>query len=158
MDLNDIPALDQIKVWFEKAVPSPDLINLSTQIGVHLEEVSEMLDTIIGVSENQETLDRMTLYRDMVADAAKQFKSPGSRFCLDLRYVDRPMLLDALCDQIVTAIGVAHMMNLDIKGALKEVANSNDSKFDEDGQPIFNSHRKIMKGPNYKAPDLSQYI
>ena len=39
--------------------------------------------------------------------------------------------LDALCDQIVTAIGVAHMSGMDIQGALQEVANSNDSKFEE---------------------------
>lgn len=66
-------------------------------------------------------------------------------------------LLDALCDQIVTAIGVAHMFGFDIQGALQEVANSNDSKF-EDGKPVFNEHGKIAKGKNYFKPELAKFI
>ena len=66
-------------------------------------------------------------------------------------------LIDALCDQIVTAIGVAHMFGMDIQGALQEVANSNDSKF-EDGRPVFNEHGKIAKGKNYFKPELAKFI
>jgi len=46
---------------------------------------------------------------------------------------------------------------MDIEGALKEVASSNDSKFGEDGKPIFNEQSKIMKGPHYQSPDLTAY-
>ena len=76
---------------------------------------------------------------------------------LDLTQIDRIVLLNALCDQIVTAVGTAHMLGMDIHGALAEVAASNDSKFGEDGHPIFNQEQKIVKGPNYRAPDLSRY-
>ena len=46
---------------------------------------------------------------------------------------------------------------LDIEGALKEVADSNDSKFDDEGRPIFNEQLKIMKGPNYFRPQLVKF-
>ena len=35
-------------LWFTKAVPEPAAKNLHTQMGVHFEEVSEMLDEIHG--------------------------------------------------------------------------------------------------------------
>ena len=65
-------------------------------------------------------------------------------------------LLDALCDQIVTAVGVAHMFGMNIEGAMDEVNRSNFSKF-VDGKPVFNEHGKIIKGPNYTPPDLTGF-
>lgn len=148
----------QIKSWFANAVPSPENINVTTQIGVHLEEVCEMLETLRDTAANQETTDQMNFFIEVISHAQKCFKSHYQSFQFDMRYVDRQALLDSLCDQIVTSIGVAHMFDLDIEGGLQEVANSNDSKFDVNGTPIFNESRKIMKGPNYFAPDLSKYI
>lgn len=148
----------QIKQWFEAAVPSPENINITTQLGVHLEEVAEMLEPLRDAAANQETTDQMSFFIEVINHAQKRFKSHHDSFKFDLRFVDRKALLDALCDQIVTAVGVAHMFELDIEGALQEVANSNDSKFDDAGQPIFNESRKIMKGPKYFAPDLSKFL
>ena len=71
--------------------------------------------------------------------------------------VDRVALLDAICDRIVTGIGMAHMLGMDIIGALDEVNRSNFSKF-EDGKPVFNEHGKIKKGRDYKAPELEKFV
>jgi len=38
------------------------------------------------------------------------------------------------------------------------VHDSNMSKLDEDGKPIFREDGKVLKGPNYRAPDLSFLI
>lgn len=38
------------------------------------------------------------------------------------------------------------------------VHDSNMSKLDDDGNPIFREDGKIMKGPNYRAPDLSYLL
>ena len=70
----------------------------------------------------------------------------------------RVELLDALCDQIVTAVGVAYMMGMDIEGALAEVNRSNWSKFKGSVVPVFNEHGKIVKGEDYTPPELSDYI
>ena len=152
-----IDALAQIKRWFETAVPDPENINLTTQIGVHLEEAGEMLQVLRDVAANQETADQISFFNDVMGHASKRFKNSHGSFQLDLRFVDRVKLLDALCDQIVTAVGIAYMFGMDIEGGLKEVANSNDSKFDDFGQPIFDANRKIQKGPRYAAPNLAAF-
>lgn len=45
-----------------------------------------------------------------------------------------------------------------IEAASKEVHNSNMSKLDENGQPIFREDGKVLKGPNYFRPDLQKII
>jgi len=67
---------------------------------------------------------------------------------------DREALLDSLADQIVTAVGVGHCAKMNIVEGVRRVNSSNWSKYDTNGKPIFNEHGKIMKGPDYKAPDL----
>ena len=39
--------------------------------------------------------------------------------------------------------------------AMDRVHKSNMSKLDEDGNPIYREDGKVLKGPNYKPPDLS---
>lgn len=70
---------------------------------------------------------------------------------------NRLALLDALADQIVTATGVGTFLGMNVPGALAEVNRSNYSKF-EDGEPIFNENKKVMKGKDYTPPDLTPYI
>lgn len=150
--------LHQIKAWFQKAVPFPNDVNIGTQIGVHIEEISEMFAPLKDAALNQETNDQVQFFHDVLLHAQKCFKTHQRSFQLDYRHLDRLAVLDALCDQIVTAVGVAHMLEMDIEGALQEVARSNDSKFDHNGEPIFNSGQKIMKGPNYFPPELAQFV
>ena len=70
---------------------------------------------------------------------------------------DREELLDSLADQIVTATGVGVFLGMNVPGALDEVNRSNYSKF-ENGEPVFNENRKVMKGKDYTPPDLSKFI
>ena len=39
--------------------------------------------------------------------------------------------------------------------AIDRVHKSNMSKLDEDGNPIYREDGKVLKGPNYKPPNLS---
>lgn len=74
-----------------------------------------------------------------------------------VREEDRAELLDALCDQIVTATGIGTFFGMNVPGALSEVNHSNYSKF-VDGNPIFNENQKVMKGPDYTPPVLTPFI
>lgn len=134
--------LAHTKKWFEQAVPNPTLKNKTVQFGVHLEEVGEMARAV-GEHELAEHLERLAL----------GYKTGPEGFGT----IDHKELLDALCDQIVTAVGVAHMFGLDIKGAMVEVNRSNFSKF-VDGEPVFNEHGKIVKGPFYMPPHLTPFV
>jgi predicted HAD superfamily Cof-like phosphohydrolase len=71
---------------------------------------------------------------------------------------DRKEFLDALCDQIVTATGSGAFLGMNMEGALSEVDQSNWSKFDENGNPIFDENGKISKSPAYRKPELEPFI
>lgn len=139
--------INQIENWFKTAVPEPTDGNKLVQIGCHLEEVCELLDVFGGFAANEE------LYE--LSEAFK--KRRGYYDLVELNDESKIELLDALCDQIVTAIGIACMFGMDIQGALKEVADSNDSKF-ENGGPVFNEQGKIAKGKHYFTPNLKRFI
>ena len=65
---------------------------------------------------------------------------------------------DALTDILYVTYGAGHAFGIDLDKCFDEVQNSNMSKLDDNGKPIFNEHGKVMKGPNYFKPDLSKFI
>jgi len=134
--------IEDTKRWFEAAVPTPTPQNVSVQIGCHMEEFAEML-TALGETTLAGAVDRVA---DMYKSAI--YASPA---------IDRRELLDALADQIVTAVGIGHMLNMDIVGALGEVNRSNFSKF-VDGKPVFKANGKVDKGSEYTPPDLTPFV
>ena len=147
--------IDNIFSWFKKAVPEPNHKNIHTQIGVHFEEVAEMLLALSGDDEQTEVLLHNAYLTTHLL--AEHLKSNVGALNLDMSNQARVELLDALCDQIVTATGVGHMMNMRLPAALEEVNASNYSKF-VNGEPIFNENKKIMKGPSYFKPSLEFHI
>ena len=139
--------INEILKWFKKAVPEPTEKTQMVQIGCHFEEFSEMLVSI-GFYKRSDTV-------RAVDEIANHFKAGKvANFSGDINKIE---LLDSLCDQIVTAVGVAHMLGMDIEGALDEVNRSNWSKF-ENGSPVFDENGKIKKGASYFKPDLTRFI
>ena len=65
---------------------------------------------------------------------------------------------DALTDILYVTYGAGHAFGIDLDKCFDEVQNSNMSKLDEDGKPIYNEHGKVMKGPNYFKPDLKKIL
>ena len=116
--------------WFKAAKPNPSTADVCVQIGCHYEEVSEM-NAVLNYDVEymlEATVEEYSGYYSGYLGAALEELSADARV----------ELLDALCDQIVTAVGVAYMMGMDIEGALAEVNRSNWSKF-KGGVPVLNS-------------------
>ena len=65
---------------------------------------------------------------------------------------------DALTDILYVTYGAGHAYGMNLDKCFEEVQNSNMSKLDESGKPIYNEHGKVMKGPNYFKPDLSKFV
>ena len=65
---------------------------------------------------------------------------------------------DALTDILYVTYGEGHAFGIDLDKCFEEVQNSNMSKLDENGKPIYNESGKVMKGPNYFKPDLSKFV
>ena len=140
--------IHSIKEWFKDAKPNPSTADVCVQLGCHYEEVSEM-SAVLDDDVEDELVDTAILYKIKHSEYIGVLE--------ELSADARVELLDALCDQIVTAVGVAYMMGMDIEGALAEVNRSNWSKF-KGGVPVFNEQGKIAKGAEYTPPELSDYI
>ena len=65
---------------------------------------------------------------------------------------------DAFTDILYVTYGAGHSFGIDLDKCFAEVQNSNMSKLDENGKPIFNESGKVMKGPNYFKPNLSKFV
>ena len=65
---------------------------------------------------------------------------------------------DALTDILYVTYGAGHAFGIDLDKCFNEVQNSNMSKLDSNGKPIYNFDGKVMKGPNYFKPDLKKFV
>ena len=65
---------------------------------------------------------------------------------------------DALTDILYVTYGAGHAFGINLDKCFEEVQNSNMSKLDKNGKPIYNESGKIMKGPNYFKPNLTKFV
>jgi predicted HAD superfamily Cof-like phosphohydrolase len=67
-------------------------------------------------------------------------------------------VVDALTDILYVTYGAGHAFGIDLDKCFDEVQNSNMSKLDDNGKPIYNESGKVMKGPKYFKPDLTKFL
>jgi len=67
-------------------------------------------------------------------------------------------IADALTDILYVAYGAGHAFGIDLQSCYYEVHMSNMSKLGEDGKPIHREDGKVIKGPNYRPPNLIKII
>ena len=143
--------IESIVQWFEIAKPEPTNQDLVKQIAFCVEEFTEMLEAI--------RCDFMV--GQMKTLKAELMSISDDRGACD-HYVanfDKVALLDALCDQVVTATGVGVFMGAKFIPALEEVNASNYTKFNADGTPYIRPDGKIGKNPEtYKEPELAKFL
>tara|TARA_B100001175_G_scaffold313389_1_gene320909 strand:- start:878 stop:1249 length:372 start_codon:yes stop_codon:yes gene_type:complete len=75
--------------------------------------------------------------------------------------IDKKDLLeaaDALTDILYVTYGAGHAFGLNLDDCFEEVQQSNMSKLDDNGKPIYNEAGKVMKGPKYFKPNLKKFI
>ena len=65
---------------------------------------------------------------------------------------------DALTDILYVAYGAGHAFGIDLDRCFSEVQDSNMSKLDVNGKPLYNESGKVMKGPNYFKPNLKKFL
>ena len=143
-------SIDLIKLWHERARPAPNDRDFDVQLGCHFEEFAEMLECVDTFDEK--TSELIFELQAIVGTIALRLKKGESRAFIVEN--SRKFLLDSIADQIVTGVGVGHCAGMKVTEALRRVNTSNWSKYDNDGQPIFDANGKIAKGPNYHEPDL----
>ena len=65
---------------------------------------------------------------------------------------------DALTDILYVTYGAGHAFGIDLDKCFEEVQQSNMSKLDKKGKPVYNESGKVMKGPSYFKPDLTKFV
>ena len=68
------------------------------------------------------------------------------------------MQLKELADIVYVCYQYAANLEWDLDEALRRVHESNMSKLDEYGKPVYREDGKVMKGPFYKPPNLSDLV
>ena len=94
---------------------------------------------------------------DLIEEEAAEFLEAADEVFADPENNKRrEELLKELCDLVFVCYQFAATYDLDLDEALRRVFESNMSKLDESGKPIYREDGKVLKGPNYQPPDLSQ--
>ena len=66
--------------------------------------------------------------------------------------------LKELADLVFVCFQYAENQEWDLLEALNRVYRSNMSKLDENERPIYREDGKVLKGPNYKEPELNDLV
>ena len=77
---------------------------------------------------------------------------------LAMRSKNLKEIADALADILYVTYGAGYAYGINLDKCFKEVQRANMSKLGNDGKPIYNDKGKVMKGPNYLAPNLKQFV
>lgn len=143
--------IKHIERWHKVARPEPTERDFGTQLGCHIEEFAEMIaDLKFHHPEFGVTFGTATgAYNTLVA-MANMLKRGETTATIK----DRENFLKELCDQVVTATGVAYCAGMNMPEALEVVDRSNFSKFGPDGKPVRDENGKIMKSEHYSKPYL----
>jgi|TARA_Y100000289_G_C3922799_1_gene151455 predicted HAD superfamily Cof-like phosphohydrolase len=88
---------------------------------------------------------------DLIAEEYHEFKKAVARE----PFVNQ---LKELADLVYVAFQYAENMEWDLEEALHRVHKSNMSKLGLDGKPIRRNDGKVLKGPNYMPPNLTDLI
>ena len=138
--------IESIALWHKRARPAPTTKAFNVQLGCHLEEVVEMLETL-DMKAGQHEYDQALFYLNNLAVAFKYGEATAD-------IVDRRAFLDSIGDQVVTVVGVGYCAGMNVVDAVDEVNISNWSKFDHNGEPTFDDNGKIAKPSTYRPPFL----
>ncbi len=67
-------------------------------------------------------------------------------------------ILKELADLVYVCYQYAANLGWDLDEAMHRVHESNMSKLDESGKPIYRDDGKVLKGPNYAPPNLDDLV
>ena len=117
------------------------------KVGLFMKKFNQEVKTSSGLSSEKINLLRISLISEELDELKKAIS--------DNNIVE---IADALTDILYVTYGAGHAFGINLDKCFNEVQESNMSKLDQDGKPIFNEHGKVMKGPNYFKPNIKAIL
>ncbi len=106
---------------------------------------------------NSTALTDRTRQKNLITEEFKEFlEAEGMLFRSNPQFPQE--CLKELADLVYVCYQYAANMGWDLDEALHRVHESNMSKLDEYGKPIYREDGKVLKGPNYKPPNLEDLV
>ena len=136
--------------WFEMVDKEKTSQRKSAQMGVHLEEVGEMVSTMIVASSpnGSEVLQaKLVQLENLLNEVAAEFKTGEVEYSV----TDEDDFDDSILDQAVTLAGVANLNNVDFLEKQARVDWANFTKF-VSVIPQYKEGGKVAKGPWFWDP------
>ena len=93
----------------------------------------------------------ISLRYDLIKEELEEFREA-------IEQKDIKEVTDALTDILYVTYGAGHAFGINLDKCFEEVQNSNMSKLDYNGKPIYDNKGKVMKGPNYFKPNLNKFV
>ena len=72
--------------------------------------------------------------------------------------MDMLAIADGLTDILYVVYGAGHAFGIDLDECFHEVHSSNMTKLGPGGRPLYRKDGKVMKGPNYREPNLEPFV
>jgi predicted HAD superfamily Cof-like phosphohydrolase len=93
----------------------------------------------------------------LIVEEFKEFLEADQQLLVDFKRNAEDCLKE-LADLVYVCFQYAENMGWDLDEALYRVHLSNMSKLGEDGNPIYREDGKVLKGPNYQPPTLTDLV
>ena len=97
------------------------------------------------------------MQRTLIVEEFKEFLDAENQLIMGL-VVNATDVLKEMADLVYVIYQYAENLGWDLDEALNRVHQSNMSKLGVDGKPLRREDGKILKGPNYKEPNLTDLI
>ena len=97
------------------------------------------------------------MQRTLIVEEFKEFLDAENQLLTGFT-VNATHCLKELADLVYVCYQYAENLGWDLDEALNRVHQSNMSKLGEDGKPIYREDGKVLKGPNYKEPTLTDLV
>ena len=118
-----------------------------------LSEQAKEFRSKYGLRNSADRQTRGVQHRIIVEEFKEFLEAEGMLFMHGRNHQEHA--LKELADLVYVCYQYAENMGWFLDEALNRVHESNMSKLDKDGKPIYREDGKVLKGPNYKPPDLS---
>ena len=106
---------------------------------------------------NSTTPASRTGQRTLIVEEFKEFLDAENQLIKGY-VVNATDALKELADLVYVCYQYAENLGWDLDEALNRVHLSNMSKLGEDGKPVYRADGKVLKGPNYQPPNLTDLV